>query len=79
MGAKVADLDRVRRVREVVDLGHARHPPTRHAGDDAGVAFPPALMRSFQAFDDAGDQLRMTLGSAVFQISCAAYPNRRSK
>jgi hypothetical protein len=52
----------MRRVAQVIDLGHARHPPAGHAGDeigDPGLAFPEALVRALQALDHAGDHLRV--------------------
>ena len=52
-------MDRLQRIAEVIDLGHAPHPPALHAGNeigDAGVAFPPALVRVLQAHDDLGEQ-----------------------
>ena len=49
--AEVADLLRMRGIGEVVDLRHAPHPPVGRARDevgDAGVAFPPVLVRVLQ-------------------------------
>src|SRR5262245_43444787 len=58
---KVADLDGLGRVAEVVDLGHAVDAParhTRHQISDARVAFPPVLVRALEAAK-AGDELRL--------------------
>ncbi len=52
--AEVADLHRMRRIAQVVDLRHAVGAPARrarHQIGDAGVAFPPALMRALEAGD----------------------------
>ena len=46
--AEVADVHRLGRIAEIVDLRHAAGAPVRHAGNEignAGVAFPPALVR----------------------------------
>ncbi len=46
--AEVADLHRLRRVLEIVDLGHALGAPAGHGGDEignAGLALPPVLVR----------------------------------
>ena len=43
------------RIREVINLGHAAHAPVLRTGDeisDAGIAFPPALMRAAQIAND---------------------------
>src|SRR5437762_11401534 len=58
--AEIADLHRVCRIGQVVDLCHARDAPAGLAGNeirDAGVAFPPALMRALQPLNDARDEL----------------------
>ena len=50
--AEVADLHGMRGIAEVVDLRHAAGAPVRrarHQIGDAGVAFPPALVRVLQA------------------------------
>ena len=57
---EVANLPRVRRIAEVVDLQHALRAPARHAGNeeaDAGVAFPPALVRVPVIAADPADEL----------------------
>jgi len=56
--AEVADLHRVLRIGEIVDLRHALGAPVGRAADqegDAGVALPPALVRVLQSVD-AGHQ-----------------------
>ena len=50
--AEVANEHRMGRIAEIIDLRHAANAPAGHAGDkvgDAGVAFPPALVRIHQA------------------------------
>jgi hypothetical protein len=57
--AEVADVHRLGRIGEVVDLGHALGAPVLGAADqkgDAGVAFPPVLVGVAQALE-AGQQL----------------------
>src|SRR5439155_16436730 len=52
--AEIADLDGVRGIAEVVNLGHPARAPVRRARDqegNAGVAFPPALVRILQAVE----------------------------
>ncbi len=60
--AEIADEDRIRRVGEVVHLGHAPHAPAFEPGDevgDAAVALPPVLVSALQALDDRGEQARL--------------------
>src|SRR5262249_20184281 len=55
----VANIHRLRWIAEVEYLGHAPNPPAGGAGyevSDASVAFPPALVRVAQSFDDLGHQ-----------------------
>ena len=59
--AEIPDLDGMRGIAEVVDLGHAARAPVRRARDqkgNAGVAFPPALVGILQA-PDPRDQNRI--------------------
>ncbi len=59
--AEIADLLRVCRIGEIVDLRHAARSPVRcarHQEGNAGVAFPPALVRVLQS-SDARDQHRI--------------------
>ena len=56
---EVANMDRLRWIAEVEDLGHAPNPPAGGAGyevSNTGVAFPPALVRVPQSFDHLGHQ-----------------------
>src|SRR3954470_7819651 len=60
--AEIADLHRLRRIAEIVDFGHALDAPARHTRDDvgnAGVAFPPALVRVAIVAADRGDPHRI--------------------
>ena len=55
------DFNRLGRIAEIIDLGHAADAPARHAGHqkgDAGFALPPALMGVLEAFE-ADDQFRI--------------------
>src|SRR5262249_39079129 len=57
--AEVANVLRMRRIAQVIDLHHAaRAPPrrARHEVGDAGVALPPVLVRVLQAFADLRDE-----------------------
>src|SRR5207237_4302008 len=52
---EVANENGLRRIAQVVDLRHARRAPcgiAAHDIRDAGVTFPPALMRVLQPTDD---------------------------
>ena len=57
-----ADEHRLHGIGEIVDQRHARTAPLRLAGNqirDAGVAFPPVLVRAFEPAHDRRQQLRM--------------------
>src|SRR5450759_488398 len=59
--AVIADEHRLRRIGQIVDLGHAAHAPVGRPGHevgDTGIAFPPVLVRALQASHYRGDQLR---------------------
>ena len=59
--AEVADFHRLRRIAEIEHLGHAARRASLHAGDevgDAGVAFPPALVRVLEVPAHARDEAR---------------------
>src|SRR5262249_34922060 len=59
---EVADLHRLRRIAQVVDLEHARCAPAGYAGHeaaDARAALPPALVRVPVVSADAGNEARM--------------------
>src|SRR5207244_1569718 len=63
--AEVTDVYGLGRIAEVIDLRHATHAPARNAGDEicnAGVAFPPVLVRVAPAF-----QPRQQLG--VYRVA----------
>ena len=54
---EIANEHRLGRIAQIVDLGHAIGAPAGRAGHqigDAGVAFPPVLMRGAQSADDDG-------------------------
>ena len=59
--AEFADLNRLCRIAEIIDLSHAADAPARYAGyekGDTGLALPPALMGIFEAVE-AGYQFRI--------------------
>ena len=70
--AEIADLYRMRRIAEIVDFGHAAHAPVRHARDqigDAGIAFPPALVRVVERPRRCATTARDWRDRSTFQIS----------
>ena len=80
--AEVADVYRLCRIAQVVDLQVIAARPSflRVVGDqirDAGVAFPPALVRASEVVDDRR-QLVGFAGTVTSQISCALPPSGRS-
>ena len=80
--AEIADLHRLRRIAEVVDLGHAPEPPARDSGDevgDAGVALPPVLVRVLESARRPVVTSTGFAGSVTSQISWASPPKVRSR
>ncbi len=69
---EIADEHRLGRIAQIVDLRHAIDAPARRAGDqirDAGVAFPPVLVRAAESADDDRHARRAWTGSVTSQIS----------
>src|SRR5260221_1479244 len=68
--AKVPDLYWMRRIAEVIDLGHAARAPVgcaRHQKGNAGLAFPPALVGILEAAEPR-DQNRIGGAGAISQF-----------
>ena len=60
--AEVANLHRMGRIAEIVNLGHPLDAPARHRRDqvaDAGVAFPPGLVRVLVVAADLRQERRL--------------------